>query len=63
MRHPQGLVAGLMWFDPDREDGLANIRHLAQERDGEPHAWMSYAIHPHQWPKQTIVSKVASNVA
>jgi len=34
MRHPQGLVAGMMWFDPDRPDALSNIRHLAQERDG-----------------------------
>jgi hypothetical protein len=24
-----------MWFDPDRQDALHNIRHLAQERDGE----------------------------
>ncbi|CAL5220064.1 g2015 [Coccomyxa viridis] len=34
MRHPQSLVAGMMWFDPDRQDVLSNIRHLALERDG-----------------------------
>ena len=34
MRHPQSLVAGMMWFDPDRPDILGNIRHLALERDG-----------------------------
>ena len=63
MRHPQGLVAGLMWFNPDREDGLINIRHLAQERDGKPHAGTFYAMHPHQWPKPTSISAVACNVA
>ena len=34
MRHPQSLVAGMMWFDPDRPDILSNVRHLALERDG-----------------------------
>ena len=63
MRHPLGLLAGLMWFDPDREDCLVNIRHLAQERDGKPHAWTFYAMHQHQFPKQTSVSAVALNVA
>jgi hypothetical protein len=33
-RVPRSLLAGLMWFDPDRPDALAHLRHLAQERDG-----------------------------
>ena len=37
MRHPQSLVAGMMWFDPDRPDVSSNIRHLALERDGVAH--------------------------
>ena len=36
MRVPQSLLVGLMWFDPDRPDPLARLRHLAQERDGAP---------------------------
>ena len=36
MRVPQSLLVGLMWFDPDRPDALARLRHLAQERDGAP---------------------------
>ena len=35
MRAPHSLLAGLMWFDPQRPDALNNIRHNAQERDGE----------------------------
>ena len=35
MRLPESLLAGLMWFDPRRPDALANLRHEAQERDGE----------------------------
>ena len=35
MQLPESLLAGLMWFDPDRLDALQNVRHLAQERDGE----------------------------
>ena len=34
MRRPTSLLAGLMWFDPDRPDALDRIRHNAQERDG-----------------------------
>ena len=34
MRLPSSLLAGVMWFDPDRPDALSNIRHLAQDRDG-----------------------------
>ena len=34
MRRPTSLLAGLMWFDPDRTDALDRIRHNAQERDG-----------------------------
>lgn len=34
MRHPRSLLAGMMWFDPDKPDPLGSIRHLAQERDG-----------------------------
>ena len=34
MRQPAALLAGLMWFDPDRRAALDNIRHNAQERDG-----------------------------
>ena len=33
-RSPKSLLAGLMWFDPQRPDALSNIRHNAQERDG-----------------------------
>ena len=33
-RTPKSLLAGLMWFDPQRPDALNNIRHNAQERDG-----------------------------
>lgn len=33
-RSPKSLLAGLMWFDPQRPDALNNIRHNAQERDG-----------------------------
>ena len=35
MRNPKSLLAGLMWFDPHRPDALNNIRHNAQERDGQ----------------------------
>jgi len=31
----QALLAGLMWFDPHRPDALSNIRHNAQEQDGQ----------------------------
>eukprot|EP00873_Tetraselmis_striata_P019438 jgi/Tetstr1/439702/TSEL_028121.t1 len=33
-RRPAGLLAGLMWWDPQRPDFFHNIRHEAQERDG-----------------------------
>lgn len=33
MRHPQGLLAGMLWFDPDKPDALSNIRHPALESD------------------------------
>lgn len=39
MRRPTSLLAGLMWFDPDRPDALDNIRHDAQERDGAHEQW------------------------
>ena len=35
MRTPKSLLAGLMWFDPQTTE---NIRHNAQERDGDYHA-------------------------
>ena len=34
VRHPRSLLAGMMWFDPDKSDPLGSMRHLAQERDG-----------------------------
>lgn len=34
MRLPTSLLFGLMWFDPDRPDAIHNIRHEAQDRDG-----------------------------
>ena len=39
MRHPQGLLAGMLWFDPDKPDALSNIRHLALEGDGGAHSY------------------------
>jgi hypothetical protein len=45
MRRPTSLLAGLMWFDPDRPDALARIRHNAQERDGALYtAFLSPAV-------------------
>lgn len=44
-KQPYGLQAGLMWFDPDRQDALQNIRHQAQERDGEAPAKLLTMLH------------------
>ncbi|KAK9824698.1 hypothetical protein WJX72_012475 [[Myrmecia] bisecta] len=43
MRLPKSLLIGLMWFDPDRPDSYANIRHNAQERDGlAKYGWLRH---------------------
>ncbi|KAK9809318.1 hypothetical protein WJX73_004307 [Symbiochloris irregularis] len=34
MRQPSALLAGLMWFDPDRPNAADRIRHNAQQQDG-----------------------------
>jgi len=34
MRQPNSLLFGLMWWDPQRNDFVHNIRHEALERDG-----------------------------
>ena len=49
MRRPTSLLAGLMWFDPDRPDALDHIRHNAQERDGahSPARMRSHRVHAH----------------
>ena len=42
MRTPKSLLAGLMWFDPQKGE---NTRHNAQERDGEsPFIRLSHPI-------------------
>ncbi len=35
MRSPKSLLAGLMWQDLENLQSLDNIRHEAQDRDGE----------------------------
>ena len=43
MGTPKSLLAGLMWFDPHRPDALSNVRHSAQERDGQ---YLFLCVHP-----------------
>ena len=44
-RSPKSLLAGMMWFDPQRPDALNNIRHNAQERDGMCLDWHHYCAY------------------
>mmetsp|Transcript_26681 Transcript_26681/g.74931 ORF Transcript_26681/g.74931 Transcript_26681/m.74931 type:complete len:220 (-) Transcript_26681:1839-2498(-) len=42
-RQPQGLLTGLMWWDPKRPDFFHNIRHEALERDGmKKFGWLEH---------------------
>ena len=54
MRLPSSLLAGLMWFDPDRADALSNIRHLAQDRDGTHCHCQASCDMTHQSKPQTL---------
>eukprot|EP00741_Cyanophora_paradoxa_P010634 tig00020537_g10278.t1 len=44
-RHPESLLAGLMWFDPNRPDALERVRHRCEhgrESGLESYGWQAH---------------------